>query len=42
MEDMDFSSEKKVLSETVSLAAGVTAVQSLEPGELAPFDSEST
>jgi sec-independent protein translocase protein TatB len=42
MEDMDFTSEKKVLSETVSLAAGVTAVQSLEPGELAPFDSEST
>ncbi len=42
MEDMDFSSEKKVLSETVSLAAAVTAVQSLEPGELAPFDSEST
>jgi sec-independent protein translocase protein TatB len=35
MEDMDFSSEKKVLSETVSLAAAVTAVQSLEPGELA-------
>jgi sec-independent protein translocase protein TatB len=42
MEDLDFSSEKKVLSETVSLAAGVTVVQSLEPGELAPFDSEST
>lgn len=42
MEDMDFSAEKKVLAETVSLAAGVTVVQSLEPGELAPFDSEST
>ena len=42
MEDLDFSTEKKVLSETVSLAAAVTVVQSLEPGELAPFDSEST
>ena len=42
MEDMDFSTEKKVLSETVSLAAAVTVVQNLEPGELAPFDSEST
>jgi sec-independent protein translocase protein TatB len=42
MEDMDFSTEKKVLTETISMAAAVTVVQSLEPGELAPFDSEST
>jgi sec-independent protein translocase protein TatB len=42
MEDMDFSAEKKVLTETISMAAAVTVVQSLEPGELAPFDSEST
>ena len=42
MEDMDFSAEKKALSETISMAAAVNVVQSLEPGELAPFDSEST
>ena len=44
-EDLDFSAEKKVLSDTAKLATTAAAprvVEHLAVGEKAPFDSEST
>lgn len=45
IEDLDFSSEKKVLQDTVAVASAAVApkiIEQLQKGEKAPFDSEST
>lgn len=45
IEDLDFSSEKKVLQDTAAVASATVApkiIEQLQKGEKAPFDSEST
>jgi sec-independent protein translocase protein TatB len=41
-EDLNFSTEKEVIQETVSVATAAPVVQHLEQGEPAPYDSEAT
>lgn len=41
-EDLNFSSEKEAVAETVAMAKAAPVVQHLASGEKAPFDSEAT